>query len=106
MASGLACWELINSSVGLRDTRWHDIISCVDWQGTRVSPAFLQVTVPKMYSGERKQSAFSEAVVPKLFETIVLQAVVHRPALAERRQLKDLAQSAWRTALLPFRWDL
>ncbi|KAF8810649.1 hypothetical protein BYT27DRAFT_7185778 [Phlegmacium glaucopus] len=101
-----------------------NITSCIDWQGAWVGPAFLQLTVPEMYRATWPSEALSlpphfdtldaatqkeakrihnETVLCKLFESLALQDIVHLPALAQRRELEGLAQSTWRTGLLPFR---
>ena len=102
-----------------------NITSCIDWQGASVGPAFLQLTVPVMFralgaapealnlppdfetldAATRKEAErfHNEAVLRKLFETLVLPDIAQLPALAELRELEDLAQGTWRTGLLPFR---
>ena len=102
-----------------------NITSCIDWQGAWVGPAFLQLGVPVMFRAlaagpealslpahfetldavTRKEAErfHNEAVLHKLFETLALQDIAQLPALAERRELEDLAQGTWRTGLLPFR---
>jgi len=102
-----------------------NITSCIDWQGAWIGPAFLQLSVPAMFrklgagpealtlpphfetldSATRTEAErfHNEAVLHNLFETLALRDIVQLPALAERRELEDLAQGTWRTGLLPFR---
>ncbi|KDR69152.1 hypothetical protein GALMADRAFT_256362 [Galerina marginata CBS 339.88] len=105
-----------------------NITSCIDWQGAWVGPAFLQLTVPVMFralgagpealslpphfetldAATRKEAErfHNEAVLQNLFETLALRDIAQLPALAERRELEELAQGTWRTGLLPFRETL
>ena len=102
-----------------------NITSCINWQGAWVGPAFLQLTAPVMFRAlgagpealslppnfetldaktrKEVERFHNEAVLRKLFETLALEDFAQLPAMAECRELEDLAQRTWRTGLLPFR---
>ena len=100
-----------------------NITSCIDWQGAWIGPAFLNLTVPKIFHATLPEALtlppnfetldpatrieanrlHKEALLSKLFETIALPHIAQLPALRDRRNLEELARMTWRTGLLPFK---
>ncbi|KIY48787.1 hypothetical protein FISHEDRAFT_73299 [Fistulina hepatica ATCC 64428] len=105
------------------------VTSVIDWQCSWVGPAFINLTVPSMFSatmgapsGNRpaitpNAAALEEfspedkakihvlhrrAVLHKLFETLFIPQVLDMPVRA-RWEMIDLASCTWQTGLLPFR---
>ncbi|KIJ14019.1 hypothetical protein PAXINDRAFT_79920 [Paxillus involutus ATCC 200175] len=107
------------------------ISSVIDWQGTCVGPAFLQVQVPPLYRmgdvlpgcqlpalpdnfeelGESEKADATESrrrrLDHKLFELAAFpRSIFGMKAREERVYLEDLAQVTWKYGLLPFRMAL
>ncbi|KAF9232906.1 hypothetical protein BU15DRAFT_90536 [Melanogaster broomeanus] len=92
------------------------VSSIIDWQGSWVGPAFLQLTLPALPDDvealsesekEEMEEKHKRRTHHKLFEVVAFPLpIIDMKARGERAYLEDLAQVTWKYGLVPFRMAL